>query len=1056
MPKSTWRETSIYKVLTSKGENSVSILLNNPKVMDAIETILDSGGTTPKDFTLHDSNHSFRVAQRIWEIIPESTKDKLSTYELGLSLMSAYLHDIGMSPDFNKVARHYKFLSSNDKDCLSAEEINELQKWVDNDYHVKALDIRKEIIDNNSILNYILSYYIRNKHNDWSGEWIEKNLSGIPLDNYHLWVDDLVKVCKSHHYGIEVLKTDSFNPKPIDSISCVHLRFLAMCLRVADVMENDPERTPNVILKHRLISNSSLNYWLKDHRFNLIRKDNGFTIYSRPEKAYLHKAIEETAGLIENELKLCNELKNIRPLNHSSFGDLHQYLWELESVVLKDIIPKDGTYVYIQGAFKPNTAKILELLGGNQLYGNPKWAYRELIQNSFDSVKERIAYQVIEQIGAHDDLSQKLGEIYSVEILLDKRADGYWLVCKDTGVGMTKNIIEKFFLESGSSKRHEIQELERKCKEKKFHFGRTGQFGIGVLSYFMLAEKIVIKTKRELNTGYADEDSQAWRFEINGTHDFGELSRYKKPINGTQIELKLKQSIEKDIEKWDKEFSSSVKKVVAKSPCTLSYNSMFIKEKVITSHGWTKNINDIKEKISELLNVDSFITEKSNSEIISINEKNKIRINNSLASEISDETITCIDFLHGEGKINGLGSYRLHIPFYKLKKGNCFFFLKETVTKSQHLISKINKGFFWAPNFSKIHYSLKGINININSTNSHDPINNYNNLIVPSAFIEVDIEEMEEKSLSVSRHVLTVGENFEEIKKTIDKLVLDVIDKNKNKFDNCYGSLNYQFTKEVPNNKFWLIEDGKESKQVYEWRKITYPISLLSEYSIKPESYLFKKKEIMFIRPIKNYLNESLQFFDNEKFDFTLGIRGSTNYLFFGVTIFFILRGERKNELIEFNTIETPESWKDVLFIQSKRSQILLNTTHPLLKHYDSNAYKSMVDSGLSISINEIQTKKQSFAFLLYAAINFYKKWTGLYESNHPLIVHAFKTLRIKSFMILEDSKLLKISPKEDIDLSEDLSIRSSLANNANEFSIQLRKKPPLAKKNRKLKKLIT
>ena len=1010
--------------------------------MDSIEAILDNGGTTPKDFTLHDSNHSFRVAQRIWEIVPEKTKYKLSIYELGLCLLAAYLHDIGMSPDFDKVARHHMFLSSSNKDCLSVEEINELQKWVDNDYHVKAIDIRKEVVDNNLILNYILSYYIRNKHNDWSGEWIKENLSGIVLGKYHFWVDDLIKICKSHHYEIEELKTNSFDPKPIDDTSCVHLRFLAMCLRVADVMENDPERTPSVILKHRLVSDSSLKYWLKDHKFNLIRKENGFIVYGRPEKAYLHKAIEETAGFIENELKLCNELTNIRPLNHSSFGDLAQYSWEIEPVIHKDIVPKEGTYVYIQGAFRPNTAKILELLGGNQLYGNPKWAYRELIQNSFDAVKERVAYQIIQRIEAPEELAKKLGQIYSVDILLDKRADGYWLVCKDSGVGMTKSIIEKFFLESGSSKRHEIQELERKCKERGFYFSRTGQFGIGVLSYFMLAEKIVIKTKRELNTGYADQDSQAWRFEINGTLDFGELSKYNKPINGTEIELKLKPSIEKDIEKWDKEFSSFLKEGIAKSPCTLTYNSVFIAGKLTTGEGWTKNVDDVKLKISELLTKDSFIAEKSNSEIASLNEKNIISVNNSLAREISDEAINCVDFLYSEGRIEGLGSYRIHVPFYRLKKGNSFFFLKETFTKSQHLISKINQGFFWAPNFSFVRYSLKGIKIDITSANHRGTRYNYTNLIVPSAFIEVDIDEMEEQNLSVSRHFLSVGENFEEFRRSINSLVLEVIDKNKSQFNNCYGSLNYQVTREIPNNKFWLIEKGEEPQQVFEWVKIAYPVSLLAEFNSRPKEILFRGKEIMFIRPIKNYPNnKSLKFLNNRNFDFTLGISGSTRYLFFGITIFLILlKSKKSNKLTEFDTIETPKSWKDVLFIQLSEGQLLLNKTHSLFKLYSGMAYESASQYGLDISLNDLKTKKKSFAFLLYVAINFYQKWTGLYENKTQLIDEAFKILRIKSFMILDGTKLTKVSPKECIDVSEDSSITSSLTNDSDDFRITFTK----------------
>jgi hypothetical protein len=43
----------------------------------------------------------------------------------------------------------------------------------------------------------------------------------------------------------------------------VHLRYLAVVLRVADIL--DPERTPDVILRHRGVAPRSLDYWWKDH-----------------------------------------------------------------------------------------------------------------------------------------------------------------------------------------------------------------------------------------------------------------------------------------------------------------------------------------------------------------------------------------------------------------------------------------------------------------------------------------------------------------------------------------------------------------------------------------------------------------------------------------------------------------------------------------------------------------------------------------------------------------------------------------------------------------------
>ncbi len=183
---------------------------------------------------------------------------------------------------------------------------------------------------------------------------------------------------------------------------------------------------------------------------------------------------------------------------------LKGYEWTVNPVVKRDIEPKNGAYVYIQGAFRPNTAKILDLLGGHQLYGNTIWAFRELLQNAFDAVKEQIAWELInnwELFDKHLDPAERLeqlGRMMAIDISLVREKDGLWLVCKDQGVGMTKEIIEQYFLQSGVSKRHEIKELERECRRKGFYLGRTGQFGIGVLSYFMLAEKIVITTRRGL------------------------------------------------------------------------------------------------------------------------------------------------------------------------------------------------------------------------------------------------------------------------------------------------------------------------------------------------------------------------------------------------------------------------------------------------------------------------------------------------------------------------------------------------------------------------------
>ena len=101
-----WTKTQIWnriQKLESDEAKKISNFLMSDFCMDKIETILDNGNPYLKDFTLHDSDHSFRVAERIWEIIPPQTREILSEYELALLILSAYLHDIGMAPEFKKV-----------------------------------------------------------------------------------------------------------------------------------------------------------------------------------------------------------------------------------------------------------------------------------------------------------------------------------------------------------------------------------------------------------------------------------------------------------------------------------------------------------------------------------------------------------------------------------------------------------------------------------------------------------------------------------------------------------------------------------------------------------------------------------------------------------------------------------------------------------------------------------------------------------------------------------------------------------------------------------------
>jgi len=151
-------------------------------VMPMIQEILNSGGTSPKDFTLHDAGHSFRVAERMVEVAG-STMKILTAFELSLLLLSAYLHDVGMTPEFDKVNKHFTYLLTGKVGLLEPPEIADFQTWLDDAGYqiVPPLKEDDSLIDRLSIAREITTRYCRYRHNEWGAEWTRDNLANTRL-----------------------------------------------------------------------------------------------------------------------------------------------------------------------------------------------------------------------------------------------------------------------------------------------------------------------------------------------------------------------------------------------------------------------------------------------------------------------------------------------------------------------------------------------------------------------------------------------------------------------------------------------------------------------------------------------------------------------------------------------------------------------------------------------------------------------------------------------------------------------------------------------------------
>lgn len=272
----------------------------------------------------------------------------------------------------------------------------------------------------------------------------------------------------------------------------MNLPFLAVVLRLADILDFDRDRTPEALLKSiHFTSPVSLSEWEK-HRsvegwhisLDLIR----FTIRCK------HPAYEAAArkymDWIDRELAASKEVCRMQP------RDLNGYQLNLPTHVDRSRIePLDDAYRFHDLEFNLSRDEVVRLLMTDKLYGKEHLCIRELLQNSLDALRYRKA--LFSDAGVQWDDGR-------VELRHYVDEDGYEVLkCIDNGSGMDEEIVKNHFVRVGRSfYRSPFFERERnRLKASGNDFDPCSQFGIGFMSCFMLGDRITITTRRDYGPG---------------------------------------------------------------------------------------------------------------------------------------------------------------------------------------------------------------------------------------------------------------------------------------------------------------------------------------------------------------------------------------------------------------------------------------------------------------------------------------------------------------------------------------------------------------------------
>ena len=180
--------------------------------------------------------------------------------------------------------------------------------------------------------------------------------------------------------------------------------------------------------------------------------------------------------------------------------------------------------------FEAQTQKVLDLMI-HSLYSNKDIFLRELIANAADAIdKARFL-----SLG-----NKELAEDWTIRIDADK--DKKTLKIIDNGVGMTMDeVIENIGTIAQSGTKAFLQAIEKNKDNDAPEL--IGQFGVGFYSAFMVADDIVLETKK------AGSDDSAVKWSSKGEEGYS-IEETSKEDHGTVITLHLKKDAEKYLDNF--------------------------------------------------------------------------------------------------------------------------------------------------------------------------------------------------------------------------------------------------------------------------------------------------------------------------------------------------------------------------------------------------------------------------------------------------------------------------------------------------------------------------
>ncbi len=430
-------DNNIYKYLIDKNEFTlVKIIDDTYKFCEYISPSIHKSSST---YSIHDFYHSIRVINYMTEFVKPNIHE-YSDFHLALIVLVGLLHDIGMIVSDSEIAKILKTITSNSDS--EEEERARFNQYI-RDHHASRVK---------AILTSMQDLYCVKDYNFFS---------------------DICLICQSHTESFNWIK-ENINERQTIANYNYNPQQIALLLKLGDGLDIDARRSPSDLFSIYDITDFSAEEWRKHNPISNYNKisysNNTFQIYfsGRCDNAYIYRNVMNYLTTFE---KNCIEISNL--LRNYEFP----YRFALDTRVIIDLQTVGFEATSLR--FSLNYTRVLNLLLGEQIYGDKRAGLRELLQNSIDAVL--VMRELLARKGIH---------YYEPTIWIEMNRNKNSIIVRDNGTGMTKHVLENYFFNFGSS-----YYLSDEYKELNLNYSAIGHFGIGFLSCFMLSTKVLLETK---------------------------------------------------------------------------------------------------------------------------------------------------------------------------------------------------------------------------------------------------------------------------------------------------------------------------------------------------------------------------------------------------------------------------------------------------------------------------------------------------------------------------------------------------------------------------------